>query len=878
MTGQEIREKFIEYFVIKGHTPVKSSSLVPAGDPTLLFTNAGMVQFKQVFLGEEKRDYIRAVSIQKCMRAGGKHNDLENVGRTARHHTFFEMLGNFSFGDYFKEEAIAFAWEFLTRHLKLPAEKLWVSVYEQDSEAYEIWRTKIGLPAERIARLGEKDNFWAMGDTGPCGPCSEILIDQGEEIGCRKPDCRVGCDCDRYLELWNLVFMQYYRNEKGELHPLPRPSIDTGMGLERIAAVLQGKKSNYESDLFQGVIAGIARLSGTAYGQVEARDMAMRVIADHSRAAAFLIAEGVLPSNEGRGYVLRRILRRAIRYGRVLGLDRPFLGEITGAVADIMGNTYPELTGSVGFTRKVLLNEEERFAETLDFGLRLLQEEIAGLKAREEHIIPGDTAFKLYDTYGFPIDIIQDIGQENGLGIDDTGFQRCMARQRELSKKAWKGEAVEISPVFRDLLDKGQKTVFVGYEVCSARSRLCLLVKNGEAVAEAGKGDAVEVVVEKTPFYAEAGGQVGDQGTIKGQTGTVVVEETIGIAGRLYVHRGRVTDGKIKAGEEVELAISPERRRAVTLNHTATHLLHAALRIVLGEHVRQSGSLVAPDRLRFDFTHFSPVEAAELERIETIVNGKIRENIQLETDIQTLEQAIQNGATALFGEKYGDRVRVVSIGPFSKELCGGTHTARTGDIGLFKIVSEGGVAAGIRRIEAVTGSVALRLVQEQELRVKRLGHLLKAGTEELENKIEKLITSHKELEKEIADLTAKLTLQGLDSILQGARKMDGIRVLSTIVPIDSPRTLRELADRFRDKIGSGIVVLGGIHDDKVLLVAVVTKDLTKRFHAGDIVKKVAQLVGGSGGGRPDMAQAGGTKVDKLPEALDKVYDLVQADI
>ncbi|MDI6789596.1 MAG: alanine--tRNA ligase [Thermodesulfobacteriota bacterium] len=875
MTGQEIREKFIEYFITKGHTLVKSSSLVPADDPTLLFTNAGMIQFKQVFLGGEKRDYVRAVSVQKCMRAGGKHNDLENVGRTARHHTFFEMLGNFSFGDYFKEEAIAFAWEFLTGHLKLPVEKLWVSVYEQDNEAYEIWRTKIGLPAERIVRLGEKDNFWAMGDTGPCGPCSEILIDQGEEIGCHRPDCRVGCDCDRYLELWNLVFMQYYRNEKGELHPLPRPSIDTGMGLERIAAVLQGKKSNYESDLFQGIISAIAGLSGTSYGRVEARDMAMRVIADHSRAAAFLIADGVLPSNEGRGYVLRRILRRAVRYGRVLGLDKPFLGEVTGAVAGIMGKTCPELIESAAFARKILLNEEERFAETLDFGLRLLQEKIADLKARGEHIISGDTVFKLYDTYGFPIDIIQDIGQENDLEIDNAGFQEYMARQRDLSKKAWKGELMEIPSVFRDLLDKGQKTEFVGYEVCSTRSRLCLLVRNGEAVAEAGKGEAVEVVVEKTPFYAEAGGQVGDQGTIRGQTGTVVIEETISIAGRLYVHHGRVIDGKIKAGEEVELAISPERRQSVALNHTATHLLHAALRTVLGEHVRQSGSLVAPDRLRFDFTHFSPVEAADLERIETIVNGKIRENIPLDTDIQALEQAIQNGATALFGEKYGDRVRVVSIGPFSKELCGGTHAARTGDIGLFKIVSEGGVAAGIRRIEAVTGSEALKLVQEQDLRLKRLGHLLKAGTEELGNKIEKLIASQKELEKEVADLTAKLTLQGLDSILQGARKMDGIRVLSTMVPIDSPKTLRELADRFRDKIGSGIVVLGGIHDDKVHLVAVVTKDLTKRFHAGDIVKKVAPLVGGSGGGRADMAQAGGTKVDKLPEALDMVYDLVE---
>lgn len=875
MTGQEIREKFIEYFITKGHTLVKSSSLVPADDPTLLFTNAGMIQFKQVFLGGEKRDYVRAVSVQKCMRAGGKHNDLENVGRTARHHTFFEMLGNFSFGDYFKEEAIAFAWEFLTGHLKLPVEKLWVSVYEQDNEAYEIWRTKIGLPAERIVRLGEKDNFWAMGDTGPCGPCSEILIDQGEEIGCHRPDCRVGCDCDRYLELWNLVFMQYYRNEKGELHPLPRPSIDTGMGLERIAAVLQGKKSNYESDLFQGIISAIAGLSGTSYGRVEARDMAMRVIADHSRAAAFLIADGVLPSNEGRGYVLRRILRRAIRYGRVLGLDKPFLGEVTGAVAGIMGKTCPELIESADFARKILLNEEERFAETLDFGLRLLQEKIADLKARGEHIISGDTVFKLYDTYGFPIDIIQDIGQENDLEIDNAGFQEYMARQRDLSKKAWKGEIMEIPSVFRDLLDKGQKTEFVGYEVCSTRSRLCLLVRNGEAVAEAGKGEAVEIVVENTPFYAEAGGQVGDQGTIRGQTGTVVIEETISIAGRLYVHHGRVIDGKITAGEEVELAISPERRQSVALNHTATHLLHAALRTVLGEHVRQSGSLVAPDRLRFDFTHFSPVEAADLERIETIVNGKIRENIPLDTDIQALEQAIQNGATALFGEKYGDRVRVVSIGPFSKELCGGTHAARTGDIGLFKIVSEGGVAAGIRRIEAVTGSEALKLVQEQDLRLKRLGHLLKAGTEELGNKIEKLIASHKELGKEVADLTAKLTLQGLDSILQGARKMDGIRVLSTMVPIDSPKTLRELADRFRDKIGSGIVVLGGIHDDKVHLVAVVTKDLTKRFHAGDIVKKVAPLVGGSGGGRADMAQAGGTKVDKLPEALDMVYDLVE---
>ncbi len=875
MTGQEIRQNFLEYFASKNHTIVKSSSLVPADDPTLLFTNAGMVQFKRVFLGEENRNYVRAATVQKCIRAGGKHSDLENVGRTARHHTFFEMLGNFSFGDYFKEEAIDLAWEFLTKHLRLPVEKLWVSVYEEDSEAYELWHTKIGLPAEKIVRLGQKDNFWAMGDTGPCGPCSEIIIDQGEEVGCRKPDCRVGCDCDRYLELWNLVFMQYYRNEKGELHPLPKPSIDTGMGLERIAAIMQGKKSNYDSDLFHGIISAITSLSGTAYGQSHAEDTAMRVIADHSRAAAFLIADGVLPSNEGRGYVLRRILRRAIRYGRVLRFDKPFLGETIRAVVEFMGETYPELSASADFMANVLLGEEERFAETLDFGLRLLTDEMTVLKAQTKHIIPGDTIFKLYDTYGFPLDIVRDIGQEHGLEIDDLGFQKCMDRQRELSKKARKGEMLELPLVYRQLLETGHTTLFVGYEVGFISSRLLLLVKDGKAVEQAQKGDQVEFVVERTPFYAEAGGQVGDQGTARGRTGTVVIEETVSVAGKLYVHRGRVIDSEINAGEYLDLAISSERRQAVALNHTATHLLHAALRTVLGEHVRQSGSLVAPDRLRFDFTHFSPIKAPDLEQIETQVNDKIRENIPLETNVQALEEAIQTGAVALFGEKYADQVRVVSIGPFSRELCGGTHANRTGDIGLFKIIGETGVAAGVRRIEAVTGTVALSLLQDEHRRLERLSCLLKVGPDELEKKLEKLIAHQKELEKEVSDLTAKMTLQGLDGMVQSARQVNRIRVLSTIVPIDSPKTLRELADSFRDKIGSGIVVLGGTLDNKVLLVAVVTKDLTDKFHAGNIIKKVAQLVGGSGGGRADMAQAGGTKVDNLPQALDLVYKLVE---
>lgn len=875
MTGNQIRTSFLNFFASKGHTVVRSSSLVPIDDPTLLFTNAGMVQFKKVFLGEEKLDFVRAATSQKCMRAGGKHNDLENVGQTARHHTFFEMLGNFSFGDYFKEEAIAYAWSFLTGHLKLPVEKLWVTVYQDDDEAHGIWRNKMGLPDERIVRLGEKDNFWAMGDTGPCGPCSEIIIDQGEEIGCGKPDCRVGCDCDRYLELWNLVFMQFYRNEKGELFPLPRPSIDTGMGLERIAAVMQGKKTNYDSDLFQGIVSCIADISGTPYGRSDTSDMAIRVIADHSRASSFLIADGVLPSNEGRGYVLRRIIRRAVRYGRLLGFDKPFLGEIARKVTDVMGEVYPELPESIDFTLQVLTNEEERFAETLDFGMRLLMAEIAGLRVRGEKIIPGEMIFKLYDTYGFPMDIIQDVGRENGFEADYIGFEKYMTKQRALSRQAWKGEAAGIPLIYQKLLDKGDKTVFVGYEMTAVHSPLVMLAKDGEEVEKAQKGDRVEIVVNKTPFYAEAGGQVGDQGLIKGPRGTVTVEDTVALAGGIYIHHGEVVDGFIGVGEDVELEVARDRRQAIALNHTATHLLQAALRTVLGEHVRQSGSLVAPDRLRFDFTHFSHLSDEELEKTETIVNRKIRENLSLDVDIQTREDALKDGATALFGEKYGERVRVVAIGTFSKELCGGVHVNRTGEIGLFKIISEGGVAAGIRRIEAVTGEAAINLLQERERILKRLGHLLKASPEEVEKKAERLLTRQKELEKELSGLTARLTLKDLDKILENVRELHGVRILTSIVPVDGPKTLRDLADRFRDKIGSGIILLGSEHDGKVLLVSVVTKDLMSRYHAGNIVKRAAQEVGGGGGGRPDMAQAGGTITDRLPEALDTVYRTVE---
>ena len=878
MTGSDIRKRFLIYFADKGHTVVESSALVPHDDPTLLFTNAGMVQFKRVFMGEDKRDYVRAVTSQRCVRAGGKHNDLENVGYTARHHTFFEMLGNFSFGDYFKKDAIHYAWDFLTKEIGLDPQKLWVSVFDDDDEAFGLWEKVKDLPQGRIVRMGEKDNFWAMGDTGPCGPCSEIHIDQGVEAGCGRPDCKLGCDCDRFLEIWNLVFMQFNRSEDGALTPLPKPSIDTGMGLERIAAVTQGKFTNYDSDLFAGIIAAIAAAAGVKYGEDAATNTALRVIADHSRATTFLVADGVLPSNEGRGYVLRRIMRRAIRFGRSLGLKKPFLTGVTSAVIAEMGEAYPHLHGARELLAKVVHNEEVRFLETLDNGLAMLHQEMKRLQEAGEKMVAGDFIFKLYDTYGFPVDIVKDIAIEKGMLADEAGFNAAMEVQRNQSKKSWKATSLaEMGSGVRALLEAGTRSRFVGYETRHHHGVISGLVSaGGESMEQAGTGEQISLVCPETPFYAESGGQSGDRGMIIGVQGKARVENTVAVGDGLVLHQAEVIEGSLSLGEVVELKVAEGKRRRTANNHTATHLLQAALREVLGEHVKQSGSLVNPDRLRFDFTHFSPLSREEVARVEKMVNEGIRANTQVSTAVLDREEAIKNGATALFGEKYEAKVRVVSVGEVSKELCGGTHVGATGEIGLFKIVSETGIAAGVRRIEAVTGPGAMERFQQVEAQLGMLAAKLKTSPEELPGKIEKILARQKELEREVSRLTADLSVNDLDSMLGNAQVIDGVKVVVAQIAMDSPKTMREVGDRVRDGLGSGIAVLGGVFEGKVSLLSMVTKDLSTRFHAGRIVKEVAAMVGGSGGGRPDMAQAGGTMADKLPEALAAVPGIITA--
>jgi len=876
MTGNEIREKFLTFFKKNNHAIIEDSSLIPQDDPTLLFTNAGMVQFKRVFMGEEKREYTRATTCQRCVRAGGKHNDLENVGHTARHHTFFEMLGNFSFGDYFKEEAIQMAWEFLTVDLGLPKEKLWISVFEDDDEAFSLWEKIEDLPKGRIVRLGEADNFWAMGDTGPCGPCSEIHIDQGPEVGCGRPDCKMGCDCDRYLELWNLVFMQFYRDETGKMTPLPKPSIDTGMGLERVAAVVQGKQTNYDSDLFTPIISSISTLCSKPYGEDKRADTAMKVIADHCRATAFLVADGMLPSNEGRGYVLRRIMRRAVRFGRSLGLERPFLAEITAEVVKNMQQAFPHLLEAADLLAKVVHNEEERFRETLDNGLVMLNTEIKRLQEEGGTSVPGDFIFKLYDTYGFPVDIVRDVALEQELTIDESGFTRAMEEQRSQSKKSWKGGSLAVmSAGVKKLVNEGHKTAFVGYKTHRKNSIIKGLIDHaGETVLKATQGESVSIFCPETPFYAEAGGQIGDQGEVSGPNGKAKVVDTVVVADGIILHEAEIIEGDLSIDDQVELKVMEGRRQRIASNHSATHILHAAMKSVLGDHVKQSGSLVTPERLRFDFTHFSPITQKELIKIEKLANEEIRANSPLNSEMLEKEEAIQSGAVALFGEKYGDKVRVVSIGNFSKELCGGTHVRATGEIGVLKITAETSIAAGVRRIEAVTGPEAINIFQSREMQLAELATLLKVPAENLGTKIEKLLSAQKELEKEVSRLTAKLTLGDIDGIINNAKIVGDTRVVVSRVVLDSPKTLREMGDKIRDKLSSGIVVLGGEHQGKAALLAMVTKDLTGTYKAGNIIKEVSALVGGSGGGRPDMAQAGGPNPDKLNDALGAVFDIV----
>jgi alanyl-tRNA synthetase len=874
MTSDEIRRAFLNFFEERGHRIVRSSSLVPKNDPTLLFTNAGMVQFKSVFLTEETRDYKRATTSQKCVRAGGKHNDLEIVGKTARHHTFFEMLGNFSFGDYFKKEAIEMGWDLLIRQWGLPEGKMWITIYLDDDEAFRLWR-EVGVPEDRIVRLGEKDNFWAMGETGPCGPCSEIVIDQGEGVGCGRPDCRVGCDCDRFLELWNLVFMQFNRDAKGKLQPLAKPCIDTGMGLERISAILQGVKSNYETDLFKPIFKEIETISHISYGKDDRTNTSLNVIADHSRAATFLISDGVLPSNEGRGYVLRRIMRRAMRYGKMLGIDGPFLYRTASKVVDLMKQAYPELRETEAFVSKVIQNEEERFSETLDSGLKILREELEKLPKEGKTILPGEVAFRLYDTYGFPLDLTAEILQEKGTSYDEAGFRAQMEEQRHKSKQAWQGIGEgKTKGVYRRLANEGMKTAFLGYEEIQSESRILKLIKVDEMVPFAVEGDEIEVVTEKTPFYGEAGGQVGDRGVIFHEEFSLEVENTIKPMEELIIHQAKVKRGRVKEGMPAVLRVDGERRKAITLNHTGTHLLQAVLREVLGDHVHQAGSLVSPERLRFDFTHFSSMEKKELERVEALINQKVRENLKVETKIMEVEEALQTGAMALFGEKYGEKVRVVMVSDFSIELCGGTHTSRTGDIGFLKIVSESGVAAGVRRIEALTGEGAYRLIKEEERELLEIASSLKSVPGALSSKVDRLLERQRELERELSSFQDKLSHRELSKLLSLVREIKGVKVLSAKVDGKDVSRMKEFVDQLKEKMGSGIILLGGQNQNKVSLIMGVTSDLTQRFRANELIKKIALCIGGTGGGRPDFAQAGGTDSKKLDEALKAIDDLI----
>ena len=873
MTGNEARSRFLDYFKGHGHHVVRSSSLVPHDDPTLLFINAGMVQFKRVFLGEDKREYVRAATSQKCVRAGGKHNDLENVGYTARHHTFFEMLGNFSFGDYFKERAIEFAWDLLTNGYRLPADKLWASIYLDDDEAYELWRKGVGLPDQRIVRFGEKDNFWSMGDTGPCGPCSEIIIDRGEPYGCGRPECTVGCECDRYLEIWNLVFMQFNRDAGGVMTRLPQPSIDTGMGLERIVSVVQGADTNFDTDLIRPIIGKTEEMTGIRFGSGQASDVAMKVIADHSRAAVFLIGDGILPSNEGRGYVLRRIMRRAIRYGRNIGLTRPFLHDAARVVFDIMKPAYPALGEAAAFITNVIQNEEVRFLNTLDTGLKLLNETLGDLKARGQTVVPGAVIFKLYDTFGFPADIVRDVVRDERMTLDMEGFDREMEGQRAKSRTVT--TFTRISDAYRSLSAGGFRPEFVGYNLLTAESQVVLLVVNDQESAGAEGGREVDVVTGRTPFYAESGGQVGDTGRIIGPQGEMDVTATLKDPNGIIIHKGRIRSGRMSKGDTVTLVVDAAAREATALNHTATHILHAALRSVIGDHVKQAGSLVAPDRLRFDFTHFSPVDPETLERIEAMVNRRIRANVATRIEEMSAEEAFKTGAMALFEEKYGDRVRVISLEEFSKELCGGTHTARTGNIGLFKIVSESSVAAGVRRIEAVTGASAVEAVQAAARTVQEAAQLLKEKPEALTQRIARVLSEAKGLEREIEQLKGRLSAASVADAGGDVQTIGGVSVLVKKVEADSPAALRELLDRFKDKLRSGVMVLGSVSDGKVMLIAGVTKDLAKRFHAGNLIKQVSAVVGGSGGGRPDMAQAGGSQPENLDAALAKALEVIR---
>jgi len=867
MTGEELRRAFLAYFERHGHRVLPGSSLVPANDPTLLFTNAGMVQFKENFLGLGPADLKRAATAQRCLRVSGKHNDLENVGYTARHHTLFEMLGNFSFGDYFKKEAIFFGWDFLTREVGLDGRRMTVSVFREDDEAYDIWHRTMGLPASRIVRFDEKDNFWAMGPTGPCGPCSEIIYDQGEGVGCGRPGCSVGCDCDRFLEIWNLVFMQFNQDESGHRTPLPRPSIDTGMGLERLAAVCQGVASNYDTDLFRPLLEEIAALSGVPYGRSPAQDAAMRVIADHARATAFLIADGVLPSNEGRGYVLRRIMRRALRHGKKLGFEEPFLHRVAARVVAEFGGAYPGLVESASFIGTVALHEEKRFLETLDAGLRLVEEEFARMAAAGRRAFAGEVAFRLYDTYGFPVDLTADLCRERGVVLDAEGFEREMDRQKTKSRASWKGGAVGPSDAAAAwAASAGVAVEFVGYDRLEASGRVLALFRAGERVPAALAGDEIDLVTDVTPFYGEGGGQVGDTGEAAGAACRLEITGTRRAADAV-VHRARVLFGSVSEGDAIDLSVAGEARRSTQANHTATHLLQAALRKVLGPHVRQAGSYVGPDKLRFDFTHFEQVRAEELRRVEEEVNEAVFAALPVRWEVLPREAAFAAGAMAFFGEKYGEMVRMVTVEGTSRELCGGTHVRNTAEIGLFRILSEGALAAGVRRIEAVTGRAALAALRGEAERLEEIARDLRVAPAEALDRVRKLLGQVKELEKALEEARRRSARDLAGDVMAKAQEVKGIfLVAAEVEPMDAA-ALRELADRVKTRMRSGLLLLGSADRGRCHLVAGVTPDLVNRYSAADIVRRAAAFVGGGGGGRRDMAQAGGARTEGLAEAL-----------
>ncbi|MCX8022748.1 MAG: alanine--tRNA ligase [Syntrophorhabdaceae bacterium] len=869
MTSKEIRKKFLDFFSSKGHTIVPSSSLVPDKDPSLLFVNAGMVQFKNVFLGIEKRPYERATSSQKCVRAGGKHNDLENVGKTLRHHTFFEMLGNFSFGNYFKKEAIGYAWEFLRDVLNLDPGRLWVTVYKDDDDAVEFWK-KVGFKGERIVRLGEKDNFWSMGDEGPCGPCSEIIYDLGDEIGCRRPECKVGCDCDRFLEIWNLVFMEYERSRDGEMKRLPRPSIDTGMGLERITSVLQGKIGNYETDLFQPIISKIGEISGCAYGENERFDIAIRVIADHIRGAVFIINDGVLPSKEGRGYVLRRIIRRALRYGKKIGIEKEFLYNLSSVLVDIMEDVYPEIKHNHPYIVRVLKGEEERFVETLSMGMKIYEDISDEVRSKGMKILPGELVYKLYDTYGFPVDITREMAEEDGLTIDMEGFQTFLEEQKERSRVMSRIAGETLNEGHAIALKKGLRNDFVGYDTPTSSGIILMILKEGEPVDMIGEGETGEFIFDNTPFYAESGGQVADGGAVYGtEGGEGEVKGVTKIKEDLFAHSIYVKKSRFRVHENCVLKIDEKKRRSIARNHTATHLLQYALREVLGPHVRQSGSLVESDRLRFDFTHFQAMDEREIASVEDIVNRKIMECLDVVTVVKSREEAIREGATALFEEKYGDFVRVVKISDISSELCGGTHVGRTGEIGSFSIISESSLASGVRRIEAVTGEAAVLYNRTRRNILNRIARITNTEPGKVLERIESILEQLKEKEKEIEKLKGEALTFRIDEAISKAQKKNGISVVKVFTPDARVEDLRKVADIIRSKVKSFIALVGTTDEEKGTLIVATSKDIQNIYKAGDIVRRLTEKYGGKGGGSPHIAQ-GGIPAHMLMDAMNDI--------